>query len=255
MPDIGTEIAAIEKKIGVWLDPTHLVLTGLLVVALLTGVYFFESKRADVAEAKAEIAAQVLKAAQEAAVTAAQQNAILQQQSKETQTQMATANAQLQAANAQLQVANQQLSNALIKQKSDDAKLTPTAQAQRWAQLVPNAIVAATPTGFTIDPLGGLTTIQDLEELPADRKVITNLTAEVTHDNQTITNDATALSAEKTAHKSDVDNDQKQLMAANDATKKVQGDFNAYKAKTRKNFFKTVLVSIGVGLGIGAHFF
>ena len=50
------KIVAEEKAIGVWLNPTHIVLCVMLLFALLGGVYLFESKRADVAEAKAEAA-------------------------------------------------------------------------------------------------------------------------------------------------------------------------------------------------------
>ena len=61
----------LAQEVGIWLDPAHVVLVILLVVALLGGVYLWESKRAEVAEAKAEIATQVAEAAKQAALSSA----------------------------------------------------------------------------------------------------------------------------------------------------------------------------------------
>lgn len=251
-PAVPSEIAKIE---GFIFDKTHLILAVVLIAALLSGVYLFESKRADAAEAKAEIATQVLKVAQKVAEDSAVQNAVQQTQSKALEEQMAEANTRLATANAQLQAANKQLATALAAQQKNDATLTPPAQAQRWEQLVPTAKVIVTSTGFAVDPQGGLDTLQALEELPFDRQLITNLNKTITNDEATIVNDAVSLAVEKKAHQSDNDNNLKQLTATNDATKKVQGDFDTYKTKAHRNFFKTVGICIGIGIGVGAHFF
>lgn len=251
-PTISSDISVLEKKVGVWLDPVHLVLVGLLVGALLIGVYLFEAKRAEVAEAKSEIAAEVLKKAQADAVVSAQANVVLQEQAKETEAALAAANTQLAAANQQLQAANQQLLNKLLAQQKTDAQLPPSGQAQRWQQLVPSATVTATPTGFTVDPVGGLATVQALEEIPTDRQELANLNNIITDDEKTILNDEKALDTEKVAHISDLDNDKKQLIASQDGTKKVQADFNAYKKKARKNYLKAFGLGFLAGV-FGGH--
>ncbi len=244
---LGTEIAAIEKRIGVWLDPTHIVLLILLAIATLGGVYLFESKQVGVAEAKAEIATQAAKVAQEAGASAAVQNAAVQEQSKEVEAAMAAANTQLQAANSQLIAANKQLTNKLLAQQTADAALNPTQQSLRWQQLEPRAEVVPTATGFAIDAAGALATIQDLEELTTDRLVVINLDTEIANLNATIANDATALASEKTAHASDVANDEKQLVAAKATTGQVQADFTLYKKKAHRN----ILRAFGLGLVVG----
>ena len=55
-----TEIQSIETKAGVWITAHHAVLYILLGIALLAGVYIFESKYADIATAKANAAEQAL---------------------------------------------------------------------------------------------------------------------------------------------------------------------------------------------------
>lgn len=250
--EIEHGVAAGAKRIGLWLDPAHIILVIMLAFALLGGVYFFESKRADVAEAKAEVATQVLKVAQEAAASSAVQNAVQQEQSKAVEAAMAAANQQLITANSQLQNANKQLTNQLLTQQKTDATLPPSGQAQRWQQLVPQATVSVTPSGFSVDPVGGLATIQALEEIPVDRQTIANLTSEVSNDQKTIANDAVSLTAEKIAHASDVANDQKQLVASQDETKKVKDDFTVYKHKARKNIIKAFFIGVVVGV-IGGH--
>ena len=242
---ISTEIKKIE---GFLFDSKHLVLGALLVVALLFGIYLWESKRADVAESKAEVAAQVLKVAQDAAASSAIQNAAQQEQSKALEAQMVAVNQQLQTANAQLQAANVQLISALAKQRASDATLTPQGQAARWQQIVPTAHVATTSTGFTVDAQGGVDTIQALEELPFDRQEIVNLTTQIGNNEKTIANDAVALNVEKIAHASDVENDQKKLAVSQDQTKKVQDDFTAYKHKARKNYIRAFVAGFVAGV-------
>jgi hypothetical protein len=56
----STEIQSIETKAGVWITAHHAVLYILLGIALLAGVYIFESKYADIATAKANAAEQAL---------------------------------------------------------------------------------------------------------------------------------------------------------------------------------------------------
>jgi hypothetical protein len=249
---LASDITAIEKKIGVWLDPAHLVLLGLLILSLLGGVYLFESKQVAAAEARAQVATEVAKVAQEAAASSAIQNAAQQEQNKTIQAQMAAVTAQLQTANSQLQAANKQLVTALAAQRKTDASLSPQDQAGRWQQIVPTAKVTVTPTGFTVDPQGGLDTLQALEELPFDRRQIGNLTTEVTNDEKIIANDVVSLSSEKTAHASDLANDQKQLTSCQDETKKVQADFTVYKHKARRNYIKAFFIGVVVGF-FGGH--
>ena len=249
-----SELQTIEKKIGIWLDTKHLVLVGLLIVALLGAVYLFESKRADIAEAKADLASQAATLLTKAAANSALQNAAIQQANKEQQAALESANAQLIQANKQLQASNAQLTAKLINQQHQDAQLPPTGQASRWEALVPQATVTVTSAGFSVDPNGGLATLQDLEELTTDRTKIENLESESNISETLLQNEEKALQLEQAAHVSDLTNDAAQLKAANDKMAAVQAQFNAYKKKSHKNILKTLAIGVGIGIGIGIHF-
>ena len=246
------EAEKIEAEVGVWLDAKHLILLGLLIVALLGGVYLWESKRADVAETKAEAATLVANAAKEAGLSSATQNAANQEQAKEVEAALVAANTQLSTANAQLITSNVQLSTKLVTQQKTDAVLPPSGQAQRWAQLVPTAQVSVTSTGFAIDAAGGLSTILALETVQTNELEIENFKKEVANDTQELANSQLQLKAEQIAHQSDVANDQKQLVAAQDNLKKTQDQFTAYKHKARKNEIRAFFIGVFVGV-IGGH--
>ncbi len=245
-PTLVSEI----KKVELWLNPLHIILIALLAVASLGGVYLYEAKRAEVAEANAKAQTVIVQALKEAAASSAVQNAAQQAQSQATIEAMKLANQQLVTANQQLQTSNAQLVSKLGTQQKKDATLPPTDQAQRWTQLVP-AQVSVTPSGFSVDAAGGLATIQALEEIPIDRQRIVNLSQELTNDEKQIANDSISLKAEQTAHASDVANDQKKLAEANGETKKVNDDFTVYKHKARKNYLKAFGIGFIAGIFAG----
>lgn len=251
----GSSIAGLEKKIGLWLDPAHIVLTLLLVGALLFGIYAFESKRAEIAAAQAQVATRIAQKAQQEATSAAQANALTQAQDAKLEASLEAANDKLSQANAQLQAANAQLTAALASQQKTDAALTPSALAQRWQVLIPQSSVSTTSAGYQINSDGALATVQALEEVPVDRQTIANQTAEISNDQKTIGNDATTLSTEKAAHQSDVTALTAGTVALQDQNKAIQAQFTAYKKKARKNFIKTAFTCVGIGIGIGARYF
>ena len=246
------KIVAEEKAIGVWLNPTHIVLCVMLLFALLGGVYLFESKRADVAEAKAEAATLVAKAAQEAGASAVIQNAAQQEKDKEIEAAMSAANSQLITANQQLQASNASLVSRLVTQQKTDTALPPSGQALRIEQLEPRATVTPIAGGFTLDGPGGLAILQDLEELPVDRAQIANLNTEVANEKQEIANDGISLAAEKSAHAGDVATGKQQLVAALDTNKATLAEFNAYKKKSRRNVIRAFFIGVVVGV-VGGH--
>jgi len=252
-PTVASEIAVIEKKMGWFFTPAHLILSGLLVLAVLGGVYLFESKRAGIADARAAAQTEITKIAEKAAADSEAKNAILQLQNKATLDTLSAANAQLAAANAQLQAANKRLAVALAAQQKVDATLPPTDQAARWSKIVPQATVAVTPTGFALDAASGLATLQTLEEIPVDRQTIINDNATIAKDLEIHQNDAAALDSEKKAHASDVANDAMKYMALQAENKKLKDDFDAYKTHARKNYIKAFFVGVVVGV-IGGHY-
>jgi hypothetical protein len=251
-PTIAQDIATDVKKIGVWLDPMHIVLVIALILASLGGVYLFESKEAAASEARAQIATQVANAAQAASASQAIQNAAIQEQAKEVEAALTAANAQLAQANAQLIASNKQITTALVAQQAKVPTLPPAQQATLWEQLEPKATVTLTPSGFAVDQIGGVATIQDLQELPADRQKLTNFQAEVDNDLKEITNANAALAEEKKAHASDVAAEEAKLTAETAKYNELNDNFTTYKHKARRNYIKAFFLGFVAGV-IGGH--
>ena len=248
-PTLAQDIA---KKVGVWLDPVHIILVIMLIFASIGGVYLFESKEAAAAQARAEIATQAATAAQALSASQAVQNAATQEQAKEVEAALTAANVQLQQANAQLIASNRQLTTTLVTQQAKVPTLPPAQQATLWQQLEPKATVTFTPTGFAVDAVGGIATIQDLQELGVDRQKLVNFQKQVDNDLAQITNENNALLEEKKAHASDVAADATKLAASQAELKKVNDDFTTYKHKARRNYIKAFFAGVVVGI-IGGH--
>lgn len=86
-----TDLKTVESKVGVFLTAHHLILYAALAVALSLGVYFVESKVADLAEAKAQAAQQALAVEKDHSAQLATQYALNQaQRDKENQAFLAT---------------------------------------------------------------------------------------------------------------------------------------------------------------------
>ena len=251
-PTLVQDIEADVKKVGVWLDPAHILLIILLTVASLGLVYLHESSAVDAAKSRADAATLVANAAQAASASQAIQNAAIQAQAKEVEAALTAANAQLAQANAQLIASNKQITTALVAQQAKVPTLPPAQQATLWEQLEPKATVTLTPTGFSVDQVGGVATIQDLQALAADKQQLANFQTEVNNDLKEITNANAALDAEKKAHASDIAAEEAKLTAANDKYKALNGDFTTYKHKARRNYIKAFFIGVVVGV-IGGH--
>jgi hypothetical protein len=251
-PTIAQDITAVEKKVGVWLDPVHIILAIMLIFTSLGGVYLFESKEAAASEARAAIATQVAKSAQEASASQAVQNATMQEQAKEVEAALTAANVQLQQANVQLIASNRQLTTTLVAQQAKVPALPPSQQAALWQQLEPKATVVPTTSGFEVNTAGGIATIQDIQEVSTDRQELVNFQKEVDNELAEITNANNALVEEKKAHAFDIAADAAKLTAANDKYAALNDNFATYKHNVRKNYIKWFFAGVVVGI-IGGH--
>jgi phosphohistidine phosphatase SixA len=176
---------------------SHLVLVGMLCVALIGGVYLYDSKRADSADAQAALSA--IQAKQQEQV-----NAQLQQQNVQLQAVIATDKVQQEQTAAALISATQALKAATAKQVASVPTLAPPALATEWGQL------AQEPTP-SIDTAGNFQI-----PLPLAQKSVVALiqVSSLEKQNQQLTDANTAqakatadadkqLDSEKTAHTSD----------------------------------------------------
>jgi hypothetical protein len=237
-PVPNTVIKTVETEATVvkgWLvTPWHAVLAAAAVTILIVGTYMFASRRASEYGEKATAAVEAAQKAQDSANVSAKQNALFQAQTTQQIAQLQEANDELIAANKRLVQTVNANRVQLANQKKSDATMTPTDQSKRWQALVPASVVTPTATGFTIDAQGGLLTIQDLEALPIQTTEIASLQTELTNTNKLVSNDATALAAEKAAHALDLSNAQAQLSASKAETVAVQAKLTAQKKATMR---------------------
>lgn len=245
---VTSEIQAIEKRIGAFLDPTHIILIVLLAAALFTGIYLFESRAVKVSEAKQQAAEQALVESKANAVAALDANKQLQAVKDAAIAQLNTANASLSSANATLASAMKAEAAALANQQSVDRTMTPTQQSARWQQLVPGAQVVPTTAGFQVDAVGGLNTVLQLEQVPVLTSALAKAKTSLDNDDAIIVNDGQILNAEKAKHASDLITDAAVLDESHKETKKVSADFDTYKKKARRNILRAYAVGVGSGI-------
>lgn len=247
MGAVQDEVKVIEQRAGVLLTGHHIVLYIVLALALGVGWYFFQSHRVAVAEGKQAVAEAVAKQAKEDAIESEKKNA-------EFQAQIKLQVAQLEADKAQLVVTNQQLTEAmraqaaaLANQQKADRVMPPTQQAARWQQLVPATVVTVTPTGFSLDLNSGLNTLLEIEKVPVLTAQLDKAVAQIQNDQKIFADDVAILERERAAHKSDLENDAKKLVASQEETKKIKSEFDTYKQKSRRNMMRVAVISYGLG--------
>lgn len=249
MSVISQEIQHAEEKFAAIFDVKHIVLALSLAITMFVGVYLWQDRRIAVADGKRAVAEAVAKKSEDDAKAAAQANSALQAQKDQIIATFQAANASLKDANDKLAAANKAANDALNTQVSKDKQLPPTELAIRWQVLVPAAKVQATPSGdYTVNSDGGLATILELERVPVLTNEVDNLTTQLQNDQATIANDTSILSAEKDKHKSDVENDGKQLTASQNETKKVQADFDDYKQKSKRRVMRAFVAGFVAGV-------
>lgn len=176
---------------------SHLVLVGLLCVALIGGVYLYDSKRADKADAQAAISA--VQAKQQEQV-----NAQLQQQNVQLQAIVAADKVQQEQTAAALIAASEALKAATAKQVASVPTLTPSALAIQWGQLAQEPTPAIDTSGdFQVSLPLAQKSVVALIQVPSLEKQNQQLTdANVAQTKATVDADK-QLDSEKTAHTSD----------------------------------------------------
>lgn len=246
--NVATELQAIEKRIGLFFDPAHLLLTGLLAVAIIFGVYHFVSRRADQADGRAAVAQAVAKQAADDAAVSAKTNAQFQAETTAQLAEMQQARAALQQQNTQLTQALRDSTAALKSAQATNVTRNPSERAARWQQLVPGATVSPVASGgYALDESSGLATLNALENLPIFTQKVDTLTKQLAISQQLDDSYAASLKKEQDAHKSDTDNDGKQLTAANKRADGIQADYDKLKADCRKSKFKLVAIAYAAG--------
>jgi hypothetical protein len=128
--------------------------------------------------------------------------ALAQQQAAAFQAQTAAAEKE----KAALLAANTQLQTALASQQKTDSTLPPTELVQRWNTLVPEAGASVAANGVTLPEQGAASTVQQLEQVPAQQQELANVQNELKTDdgllqsaaglNKTLTDQVSGLQLE-----------------------------------------------------------
>lgn len=193
------------------LDKTHIVAFLIAIGLALFGIYTFEARTADKAQAKAD-------AAQAQAQLIQQQNQQFQAQMQQQINQLAQALAARQVIEVKIPAANQ----SLTSNETADALTKATNAKPGEVTSVNDTVVMDLPISRTV-----LSLVQLVPLLQQDK---TDLGKQLTDERQAHVSDVKAGAASLAACKLEV---------------------VAVKKEARKNIFKTIFVSIGVGIGIG----
>lgn len=135
----------------------------VICVLVLATAVFLGGKYLDSSAAKAQANATVAVQLAADAKLSAQQAAT---QAAQVQAQYQAMVDILQKQNAALAQAVTQRDAVLGQQQTVDKTLSPTQLTQRWAQLVPNTLPIATPTGVTVTTTDAQATVAELENVP-----------------------------------------------------------------------------------------
>lgn len=235
-------IQRFENRAMVLLDLHHLILYGVLALALFAISYLWSSWRASQADQRAAVAEAKAQAADK-------QNAAFQQQVSqqlaEIKTEREAKDQQIQQLTSALAARNRQLQG----QQQKDAQLPPVDLALRWTGLIkqPGSVTFGGTT-FAVTPTGALATVQTLESVPvleADKQGLETTVADL---QQNVAGGDRALALEQQAHTSDNATSVLNLAAKDAEIKKVKADCAKSKRK-----WGIVGVVVGVIVGIAAY--
>lgn len=196
-----TEIATIETDVkkAISFGISHLILIAMLAGSICVGVYLYDSKRADRAEAQSNAAIQIAKA-QDSTNVQVQQQAT--QQISQLQQEIAAQQQQYNSL-AQLIISR---NTQLAAQQKQDANLPPTQLAARWQDVakLPDDITTL-PTGdFNVSQQDALLTLQQLETIPVINANLATNNQQLALVRSELDNEDIAFGVEGQAHQSDV---------------------------------------------------
>lgn len=197
---------------------SHLVLVGMLCVALIGAIYFYDSRRADRADAQAALSA--LQAKQQEQV-----NVQLQQQNVQLQAIVAADKIQQEQTAAALVAAANALKAATAKQIASIPTLAPPALAVEWGQLAQEPTPAINAAGNFDIPLPlAQKSVVALIQVPSLEKQNQQLSDANAAQMKATADADKQLDSEKTAHTSDNATCVLDKKALNDQISKLKAD-------------------------------
>jgi hypothetical protein len=237
------ELGVIEKDVKTaWtFGVSHLVLIVCVLIALVGAIYFWDSKAADRADARANLA-QALSDQKD------KDNAALQKSNIDQQAQFVRQNAALQSAVSSLASAVAKRDATFQTHAAAIPTLAPPALAIEWGKAAsePTPVVDTSGNALVPLPLAQKSVIA-LELVPVLQQDKRDLQSASGKDAQIISNDSAALGKEQAAHVSD----QAACTADRNALK---ADLSQVKADARVSKIHWFLYGVGAGIGFTVAF-
>lgn len=197
---------------------SHIILITLLAASICFGVYLYDSKRADRADAAAS-------QAQTIAQIQDKTNVQIQSQTLSTLSAIQQQNVLLQQQVVALEATLSQRDQALVTSQKNVQNLTPLALSTQWGQVAQEPAPGIDKDGnFLVALPLARKSVDALLAVPILTQDSADLTKQVTDLNKVVTNDNTALQSEITAHQSDVKTCTDDKTALNAQIVKVKAD-------------------------------
>jgi hypothetical protein len=235
---VVNEAQVIEKDIKVaWaFGVSHLMLIGLLALALVGCCLLWASKSADRADARAALA-NALSAQKD------KDNVAIQKTNADIQAQWARDRAELQGEVSSLASAVAKRDNTFQQHATTIPNLAPPALALEWGKAAGEPAPSVDVSGNAIVPLPlAQKSVIALELVPVLQQDKKDLQAAAGKDAQIISNDSAALGKEQAAHVSD-----NGACTADKNT--LKADLEQVKADARKSKIRWFLYGVGAGIG------
>ena len=191
---LETEVTSAWKFL---VDPGHIILLVLFIVALISSVYLYDSKRAQAADQKAALA-------QQQAQLQDKTNNAYQDQVTSTLHSIAEANGALTQQLASLNAASTLRNSSLTKAQMEVPTMSSTQLSNDWETFinVPHSI-SETQGGFIVNDQAGIATLQQLESIPVLKSDLADTTESLSKSQEQFHNESASLSLEEQAHSQD----------------------------------------------------
>lgn len=223
---------------------SHLILVACLFLAIVGLVYQFDSRRADRANAKTEVAMQQAKDAQAAAQAAIAQTAQInaQDQAKEQAADQRVAQLQIEIDSLTKAIAANNA--ALVVQQKTDATMPPTQLSAHWSDVVkiPNSVQPQPNGNYVVTQPAAVATVQALDSIPTLTVNNADLSKQVADQVEQLAQDQTIISLKTQQIATDQSSCTAQLVAKDAVIKSDTDEIANVKAQAKKKSLKYFLL-------------
>jgi hypothetical protein len=231
---IETVEAEVKKTWTFLVDPGHLLLLLLLLIAGFVSVYEYDSRRAIQADNRATLAEQKSQLQDKT-------NNAYQDQVTSTLHSLSESNGALTQQLAALNATSTLRNSSLTKAQMEVPTMSSTQLSNDWETFinVPHSI-SETQGGFIVNDQAAIATVQQLEEVPVLKSDLADETTSLQESQKQYGNEVQALSLEESAHNKD-------NATCTTDKKSLSDNLNKAKADAKKSKFKWFFAGVVAG--------